>query len=248
MIEESDIEFGTVNGSGLVTGGGDVNNFRSLFGVPGALTMHIMHGAPGETCNAPGIDPEGIGEDLEASLDAEWINATAPSANLIFMSCDDDPDDGIFTSMAALIDNNLSDVMSLSYGDTELNHNSGDYSFQDTLYAQAATNGQSFLVSAGDSGSDVADQNIGTTAIYGINVSAFASPLTTVAGGTDFSDRYDADMGGPAQSKYWGNTNSLTYGDALSYVPETPWNDGCASSIIANYWAQAAPARNSAVP
>jgi len=234
VIEESDIEFGTVNGSGLVTAGGDVNTFRSLFGVPGTLTMHVMHGAGSETCNDPGIDPSDIQEDEEASLDAEWINATAPSANEIFMSCDDDPDDGIFTSMAALIDNNLSDVMSMSYGETELDYTSGDYTFQDALYAQAATQGQSFFVSAGDSGSDVADQNTGGTATSGINVSAFGSPLTTVAGGTDFSDLYDALEGGPAQSTYWGS-NSGTYGDALSYVPEMAWNGSCASSILAAY-------------
>jgi len=235
VIEESDIEFGTVNGSGLVTSGGDVNTFRSLFGVPGTLTMHVMHGAGLETCNAPGIDPNANGEDQEASLDAEWINATAPSANEIFMSCDQNPDQGIFTSMPALIDNNLSDVMSMSYGGSEIGFTAGDYLFQDTLYAQAALQGQSFLISAGDSGSDVADQNTPGVATSGINVSAFASPLTTVAGGTDFSDLYDSLEGGPAQSTYWAATNTADYGDALGYVPETSWNDSCASSIYTVY-------------
>jgi subtilase family serine protease len=232
VIEESDIEFGTLDGTGQVTAGGDVNTFRSLFGVPGTLTMHVMHGAGSETCTAPGIDPDNDGEDQEASLDAEWINATAPSANEIFMSCDQDPDNGIFTSIAALIDNNISDVMSMSYGESELYYTSGDYTAQDTLYAQAATQGQSFFVSSGDSGSDVKDQNTGGTATSGINVSAFGSPLTTVAGGTDFSDLYDDLEGGPAQSTYWSSTNSTNYGDALSYVPETSWNQGCASSIL----------------
>ena len=232
VIEESDIEYGTVGTGGVATGG-DVATFRSLFGVPGTLNMHVYHGYGTVTCNDPGIDPDGTGEDQEASLDAEWINATAPSANLIFMSCDQSPDNGIFSSMAALIDNSLSDVMSLSYGESELFYASSDYTAQDTLYAQAALQGQSIFISSGDSGSDIADQNTSGTATSGINVSAFGAPTVTVTGGTDFSDYYDAAEGGPAQSTYWSATNSAHYGDALSYIPETAWNDSCASSIYA---------------
>ncbi|MGD0369924.1 MAG: protease pro-enzyme activation domain-containing protein, partial [Acidobacteriaceae bacterium] len=233
VIEESDMEYGTVNsGTGVATGG-DVTTFRTIFGVPGTLNMHVYHGYGSVTCSDPGLVS---GEEFEATLDAEWINATAPSANLIFMSCDDTVDDGIFTSMAALIDNNLNDTMSLSYGASELYYtSSSDYTSQDTLYAQAATQGQSILISSGDSGSDVYDQNTAGTATNGINVSAFGSPLVTMTGGTDFQDLYDSSKGGPAQSTYWSSTNSTYYGDAKSYVPETSWNGSCASSILEAY-------------
>jgi len=234
VIEESDIEYGTVISPTGVASGGDVATFRTLFGVPGTLNMHVYHGFGTVTCTDPGIDPDEIGEDVEASLDAEWINATAPSANLIFMSCDQSPDQGIISSETALIDNNLSDVMSLSYGESELFFVAADYTAQDMLYAQAATQGQSFFVSSGDSGSDTADQNTSGTATSGINISAFAAPMVTVAGGTDFSDVYDSLEGGPAQSTYWSTSNTTHYGSALGYIPETPWNDSCASSILAN--------------
>jgi hypothetical protein len=155
------------------------------------------------------------------------------------MSCDQSPDNGIFTSLSALIDNNLADVMSMSYGTSELNYtSSSDYEFQDGLYSQAATQGQSIFVSAGDSGSDVQDQNTSGTATSGINVSALGSPLVTVAGGTDFQDLYDSLEGGPAQSTYWSASNSTYYGSAISYVPETSWNSGCASSILTVYYGE----------
>jgi hypothetical protein len=232
VIEESDIEYGTVNSSTHVATGGDVATFRSLFGVPGTLNMLVYHGYGTTTCSDPGIDPSGNGEDEEASLDAEWATAAAPSATLVFMSCDNVEDDGIFTSMTALIDNSYSDSMSLSYGETERLYT--DFSFLDTLYAQAAMQGQSVFISTGDSGSDVEDQNTTGTAVSGINVSAFsASPNVTASGGTDFSDYYDALENGPAQSTYWSSSNSSTYGNAISYVPETAWNDSCASSILA---------------
>jgi Pro-kumamolisin, activation domain/Bacterial Ig-like domain (group 3)/FG-GAP-like repeat len=239
VVEQSDIEFGTVNPTTGVATGGDVATFRTLFGVKGTLNMHVYHGYGSVTCNAPGIDPDGTGEDIEASLDAEWANSTAPSANLIFMSCDQTPDNGIFSSLPALIDNNLADVMSISYGSSELNYtSSSDYNFQDGLYSQAATQGQSIFVSAGDSGSDVEDQNTTGSATSGINVSALGSPLVTVAGGTDFQDLYDSLEGGPAQSTYWSATNSSFYGSAISYVPETSWNASCASSILAVYYSE----------
>src|SRR5262249_3706484 len=34
-------------------------------------------------------------------------------------------------------------------------------------------------------------------------------------------------------STYWSSTNSPTDGSALSYVPEIPWNNSCASSLLA---------------
>jgi len=55
----------------------------------------------------------------------------------------------------------------------------------------------------------------------------------TVTGGTDFSDYYDAAEGGPAQSTYWTVGNTAYYSDAIGYVPETAWNNSCASSLFA---------------
>ncbi|MGA2219515.1 MAG: protease pro-enzyme activation domain-containing protein, partial [Terracidiphilus sp.] len=229
VIEESDIQYGTVDPTTGVATGGDVATFRSLFGVAGTLNMHVYHGYGSVTCNDPGVDPNDIEEDIEASLDAEWINATAPSANLIFMSCP-----SIFDSLAALVDNNLADAMSMSYGSSELNFvgaNSGFYAYQDTFYAQAASQGQSIFISSGDSGSDTADQDTHYLATSGINVSAFLSPLVTATGGTDFSDQYDYFEGGAPQETYWADSNLSYYGDALGYVPETSWNDSCISSL-----------------
>ncbi|MGO9269587.1 MAG: hypothetical protein ACLQOO_04925, partial [Terriglobia bacterium] len=36
-------------------------------------------------------------------------------------------------------------------------------------------------------------------------------------------------------STYWSATNSPKYGSAKSYVPEIPWNDSCASGLIAEF-------------
>src|ERR1019366_1827344 len=170
------------------------------------------------------------------TLDAEWANALAPSAQLIYMACDYTVHNGVISSLAALIDNNIGNVLSMSYGSSETGAVASDYTSQDILFQQAATQGQTVIVSAGDSGSDTADQNTSGTATSGLNIDIFSgSPLVLTAGGTDFSDTYDALEGGPAQSTYWSATNSSHFGDALSYIPETPWNSNCASSILAHY-------------
>jgi len=236
VIEQADIVYGTVNATTNVAAGGDVATFRSEFGVPGTLNMHVYHGYGTVTCSDPGLASSG--DVSEASLDAEWINATAPSANLVYMSCDQSPDQGVATSMMALIDNNVSDVMSMSYSATELSYTSGEYSFWESLEAQAATQGQTIFISAGDAGADLQDQNATGTATSGINVSGNSSDLVTVAGGTDFSDTYDANEGGAPISTYWSATNPQYYGTALSYIPETVWNQSCASSITEVYYGE----------
>jgi hypothetical protein len=122
VVEQSDIQYGTVDTTPGICGHG---RRRCYFPHSVWRAGHAEHACLSRLRNGdlqrPWVDPDNIGEDEEASLDAEWANATAPSANLIFMSCDQSPDNGIFTSLAALVDNNLADVMSISYGSSELN-------------------------------------------------------------------------------------------------------------------------------
>ena len=34
---------------------------------------------------------------------------------------------------------------------------------------------------------------------------------------------------------YWNSANTPTYGSAISYVPEIPWNNSCAGVLISNF-------------
>jgi subtilase family serine protease len=62
-------------------------------------------------------------------------------------------------------------------------------------------------------------------------VSGFAStPYNVAVGGTDFSDTYAG-----TSKNYWAAVNSSTFGSAMSYIPEIPWNDSCAGSLISKY-------------
>jgi subtilase family serine protease len=96
---------------------------------------------------------------------------------------------------------------------------------------QAVAEGVSLFVAAGDEGAASCDADL-YAATHGIGVSSAASsPYNVAVGGTDFAD---TSLG--TTNMYWGATNKQTYGSALSYIPEIPWNDSCADSILAGFW------------
>jgi subtilase family serine protease len=100
------------------------------------------------------------------------------------------------------------------------------------LWQQAAAEGVSVFVATGDNGAAGCDDpNISPFAVVGIAANSSAStPYDVATGGTDFLDTAQG-----TNSAYWSKTNSATGKSAMSYVPETPWNDSCASSILFEY-------------
>lgn len=117
----------------------------------------------------------------------------------------------------------------MSYGECEAFNGAASNAAFNAIYQQGVIEGISVFVSAGDDGASSCSGDY-YWATEGIGVSAFAStPYNVAVGGTDFGDTYAGTNG-----SYWSGTNSSTYGSALSYVPEIPWNDSCASELLAN--------------
>ncbi|MGA7080541.1 MAG: protease pro-enzyme activation domain-containing protein [Terriglobales bacterium] len=211
----------------------DWTTFRSTFGLSsftgGSFTQ--VHPAPPSgpnNCTDPGVN----GDDGEAILDAEYASAAAPSAAIELASCNDTSTfGGLIAIQNLLADSNTPPaVMSMSYGECETFNGSASNQAFSSTFQQAVSEGVSFFVSSGDEGaaSCNADED---NATYGIGVSGFAStPYNVAVGGTDFGDTYAG-----TNSTYWGNSNSATYESALSYVPEIPWNDSCASVVISEF-------------
>jgi subtilase family serine protease len=212
----------------------DWNTFRTTFGLAqytsGSLTT--LQPAPmggANNCANPGIVG---GDDSEAILDAEWASAAAPSAAIIVAACADTRVTfGGFIAMQNMINgNNPPSIMSVSYGNCEAENGASSNASISSLYQQAVAEGISVFGSAGDEGAASCDAG-GTSATHGIGVSAYAStPYNVAVGGTDFSDTLDG-----TTANYWGSTNTATFGSALSYIPEIPWNDSCAGSLLSGY-------------
>lgn len=184
---------------------------------------------PGPGCINPGIN----GADGEATLDAEWATAAAPKATIELASCADTLIFGGFVALQNVLQETpRPSVVSISYGAAESDLGAAYNAYIDDLYSVAGGEGVSVYVAAGDSGAAGNDDHA-LYASYGINVSGFASTPDNVAvGGTDFEDTYLNKNG-----TYWYSSNNpLTYGSAKSYIPEIPWNDSCASSLIAAHF------------
>jgi len=144
-----------------------------------------------------------LGEEGEVLLDVEWASAMAPGAAVVVDIADTDIDASLLHIVTAHPE---AKIITLSFGSCERLDASSVALFA-PMYAQAAAQGQTVLVAAGDNGSD------GCVDGAGPSVSSLASDANvTSIGGTALDPGFDAN------------------GNATAYVSETVWNDGDGSS------------------
>ncbi len=199
----------------------DIRDFRNLFGLPAKDPQIILDGPD------PGIN----GDEGEADLDVEWAGAVAKNATIIFVAAADTlTSGGIDLAAFHVIDNNLAPVMSESFGSCEVFLGSAGNAFYSGIWEQAAAQGITVFVSAGDGGSSACDNfNTAAASTHGLGVSGIAStPFNVAVGGTDFDDAGN-------QSAFWNPApNPLpTRASAKSYIPELTWNNTCAQNGLA---------------
>jgi len=212
----------------------DWTTFRSAFGLSGYTSGSFtqVHPAPQSgknNCSNPGVV---VGNDGEAILDAEYASAAAPNAAIELASCADTRTTfGGLIALQNLLNASSAPpaLVSISYGECEAENGAAANAAYNAAYEQATAEGVSVFVSAGDEGAASCDADE-SKSTHGIGVSGFAStPYNVAVGGTDFGDAYAG-----TESTYWNPANTSTYGSAKSYIPEIPWNDSCASELIAS--------------
>ncbi|MBB5059559.1 hypothetical protein HDF16_004285 [Granulicella aggregans] len=198
---------------------GDVDQFRSAFGLPDKH-LNILHNG-----DAPGL----LNDQDEASIDVEWAGAVAKNATInLVVSASTQVTAGIYLSMTYAVDNLTSPVLSESYQTCESALGPAGNLFFYQTWQQAAAEGITVVVSSGDSAAAACDIDPFQIASNGIAVNGFAStPYNVAVGGTDFA----VNITNP--TPYWGTTNDpVTQASALSYIPEVPWNNSCASPEV----------------
>jgi subtilase family serine protease len=210
---------------------GDWTAFRKAFRLSQYTggTLTTVHPAPSSgpnNCADPGVV---LGNDLEAELDAEWASAAAPNAAIVVASCKDTRTFGGLLALENILNSpNPPGTISLSYIECEAGLGTAGNAAYKWVYSLAVAEGVSVFVAAGDSGAAACDMDE-PFAYYGVNANGLAStPYNVAVGGTDFADAFAG-----ATWDYWNFDNSAAYGSALSYVPEIPWNDSCASTLLA---------------
>jgi subtilase family serine protease len=228
----------------------DIADFRTMFGLPTYTTCPTPPTPPTSGClnvivNGP--DPGLIGpttlvngglpdDELEADLDIEWAGSVAPQAEIIFVtsqSTEVTAANGIDLSALYIIDNNVAPIMSESYGGCESSLGTAGNAFYNALWQQAAAEGITVVIAAGDNGSAACDPNPEVdpnAASQGLAVNGIAStPYNVAVGGTEF------DQTASTAPNYWSSTNnSTTQLSAMGYIPEEVWDD---STCAAKYYA-----------
>ena len=208
----------------------DWTTFRSNFKLSGYKggTLTLTH--PGD-CGDPGF----TGDEVEAAIDIDWASAVAPDAKIVEASC---PSTGTVFGVEATLQNLVelgtnAAVLSISYGGSEVGNGLTFLAGWSNLVEEGASEGLSIMISAGDSGSS-SSENVTSTglAVNGLSTNAY----NTTVGGTDF---YDTALN--KISTYWKTGNTSALGSAKSYIPEIPWDNSCASSVIVKYLGYASP-------
>jgi len=214
-----------------------VQAYQKLFGLSSGTPQLVIDGSD------PGPLPD---VSIEAYLDVEEAGAVAPGAtvNLYIGGTN-----GLFTGteseilvdplyMAALraVDDNQASVLSMSFGECEGLLLQAGNALWSELWQQAAAQGQTVLVSSGDSGSagcdDANDQWITED---GLAVNGLAStPWNVAVGGTDF---YYSDYatGGASAANLWNQTNDADNGSLKAPLPEQVWDTVYGFNAIGPY-------------
>jgi subtilase family serine protease len=203
---------------------GDVQTFRSLSGlsVNNPQVILVPQATTGDA------DPGMVDGDIdEAYLDVEWAGAVARNATILYVYSQN-----VLDAFTYIIDQNLAPVLSISYGLCEGGSDGftqSDANIVALIAQQGNAQGITIVAPSGDAGAADCDIDV-SVAEQGLSVDLpGALPYVTSVGGTRFSgDASDP----PVPSGYWGSstTNPNT---ALSYIPETSWNDTSASSLAA---------------
>ena len=201
----------------------DIRDFRSIMGLPENDPQVIVNGDdPGQTF-----------DDLpEATLDVTWSGAVAPMATIKFVVSQSNFADGVDVSAAYIVDHNVAPVMSTSYGSCEQSLGPVGTAFYNALWQQAAAEGITSFVSAGDGGGAGCDSPGAGLYASGLAVNGIAStPYNVAVGGTQFDDTDNP-------SAYWSDTNDpVTGASALGYIPEKVWNESSSDPNYPLLWA-----------
>jgi len=199
-----------------------VQAYQSLFGLTANLPTVVVDGAdPGQNSAA-----------VEAYLDIEIAGSIAPGASvLLYTSGGTALTNGLALAAMRAVEDDQAGVINVSYGECEQDLGQSGNAFWSALWKQAAAQGQTVFVSAGDNGSAGCD-NFDTqqVAYGGLQVNGIAStPYNVAVGGTDF---LYSQYSGTALAiytqlnTYWSTSSTTSPTVSLQQtIPEQAWND-----------------------
>ena len=202
----------------------DIENFENAAGLTVKDPNLVL--VPGS-----GTPEAFAGDQGESDLDIEWSGGIAPGAEIFFVYTGSSTNFGVLDSMDFAVDEKIGNIISISYGSCEPEMPAGSASAYDAVLAQAATQGQTVIASAGDSGSSGCYEGVPTTSNgfpplatqeqLAVSYPA-SSQYVTGVGGTEITAADDVST----NSTYWlAQSTSDQVLSLKTYIPEVAWND-----------------------
>jgi subtilase family serine protease len=200
----------------------DVAQFQSCFGTSATVTPVTVDSGPGA--------PSGSNPGLETVLDIDNVIGTAPSSTIDVYQGPNSAM-GVYDTFRNIVNANTAKVVSDSWGLCEsstLMIDSGALNAENTLFEQAATQGQSIFVAAGDSGSEGCD----SSSLLAVDDAA-SQPFVTAVGGTTLTT-----LGPPAGESVWNDGSNGAGGGGISQFWAMP---GYQTTVGVNSLSSGAP-------
>jgi subtilase family serine protease len=194
----------------------DISAYQSCMGTSATVTQTNVDGGAGS----------GAGEG-EAALDIEDVIGLAPAASIDVYN-GPNSESGAYDTYSQIVSDDSSQVISTSWGLCEASEGSSSADSEDTLFEEAASQGQSLFAAAGDSGAD--DCGNGTRAVddpasqpdvTGVGGTHLSSD-TAAASQTVWNDGNGEGAGGGGTSSLWSapSWQSSVTGGSMREVPD----------------------------
>jgi subtilase family serine protease len=187
----------------------DLDAFNSFYGLSPDLSFFSQI--------APfGLGPPNLDWAGEITLDVEWSHAIAPGAKIVLVLAKSNDDQDILNAVKYAVDNNLGDVISMSFGENESCVDPTILSTYHDVFAAATMKNITLFASSGDEGAAqmTCDGNSWVKAAS----SPASDPLVTAVGGTELS--------AAGYCFTFLGCDPSTYPAPGTYLSEMAWNEG----------------------
>jgi subtilase family serine protease len=192
----------------------DFDLFNSMYGLPNQTIAQYYPGGQANT-------PYDAGWSQEMQLDVDWSHAIAPGAKIVIVHGKSNSDQDLVAAANYAIDNNLGDVISMSFGESDQCLGSDLTKTWHSAFVNATKKGITLFASSGDQGASQPSCN-GNSWIQSTSSPA-SDPLVTGVGGTELNASGWDPCATPRDTSTCTPTGGQTPGTWLS---ETGWNEG----------------------
>ncbi len=156
----------------------DFSYFNHYYGLPDQTIAQYYPGGQANT-------PYDAGWSEEMQLDVDWSHAIAPGANIVIVHAKSNSDQDLIAAANYAIDNNLGDVISMSFGESDQCLGTDLTSQWHQAFVNATKKGITLFASSGDQGASQPSCD-GNSWIQSSSSPA-SDPLVTGVGGTELN-------------------------------------------------------------